>query len=292
MAPPLPPPVTTWGTRPGYTDAQIKARFGSNARLVRLANGKWGVIAPGTGWIGTPGATTGAPAPGTAGAAPAPAAAPPPAPPPVSYGQEARMQGYNDQIASLPGVYDPQRMRLYAEGARRLSDEGYFDVSRAEVASNDPNATTYQVMGSGVGQRARGAFNDTQAAANSRGMLFSSATREAHGQQQKAIANAREAILRGLAGQQDQITAEQAQRTASLRGDLATGQGEYADWRSQQMAPIPPDTSGAPASTGGRGTPVASYAFRPNTTTLDRQYGVGGYRLTRAGNGKWVVSRV
>ena len=234
-----------WSTRPAYTPAQIAARFGAGARLVHMGNGRWtvaGITAPAA----------------PAGTAPVP---PAPGPLPVSLGRQAGIDSLGEQLGALPGIYNPQRLSLYAEGARGLTDQGYFDRATADVAATGPDgSTSYKVVAGPDGQLYRDATNQTAAAANSRGMLFSSATREATARGATALTNARDAILRRLSSGQDDITRQQTGQATSLRGDLNTAQGDYTDWQATQPVPPPPPpapgaAAKAPAGPAGPNNP-------------------------------------
>lgn len=277
----------TWTTRPAYTPDQVSARFGAGARLVRRGDGKWTIaggvtsapvpvpgapINPATGQpylpsrTGTgygPGVVQG---PGTPATAAGPASAPVPAAPglPVSFGQQAGIDAITGRISSQPGIFNPQRLALFAEGGRALTDQGYYDTAQTDVASTTADgSTSYRIVAGPDGQLYREAVNDTAAAANSRGMLFSSARREAESRRVTDLNNARQAILRGLSGQQDSITAQQLEGTTSLRGDLTRAQGDYADWRASQPVPVAPPsapmvTAPGPAGPAGPNNPRAA----------------------------------
>lgn len=250
--------------------------------------------APMPGWAakfknGGANPTTGttSPAAGSSGA-PAQTAAAAPPPPAVSYGQQAGIQGTQDQIAALPGIYNPQRLAGFAQGARGLTDQGYYDSATVGQRQVLPDGTiTYGVDAGPNGQAYRNSDNSIAAANNSRGTLFGSAAREQTGFATQGLNNARDAIIRGLGTTQDQTLADQAQRRASLGSDLAVAQGNYADWQAQQnVPPVTPAASAVSSATAARTT----YDFNPNRTTLDARYGVGKYKVTRAGNGKYVVT--
>lgn len=284
---------TVWNTRPAYTPAQVQARFGAGARLVRRGDGRWtiaGAAAPvpvpgapidpstgkpylptnrGTGYgPGTrPGPGTPATAAGPAGAAPA--SAPPPLP--VSLGAQAGIDSVTDQLGALPGIFNPRRLSLYTEGGRGLTDEGYFDTAQVDVAAQTPDgSTSYRIVAGPDGQLYREATNGINAAANSRGMLFSSATRESQASRARALTNARDSILRRLSSSQDSITGDQTQQAATLRGDLNTRQGEYADWRASQPVPPPPPQSVAAvaAARAPAGPPGPNNPRNPGTLVL------------------------
>lgn len=217
--------ATVWAAKPAYSDAQIKARFGAGARLVRRGDGKWTI----------------------AGASPAPAAsAPPPVPPaaapaPVSFGAQAGIDSINGRISALPDLYNPQRLALYAEGGRSLLDQGFYDTATTDVAATGSDgSTSYRLVTGADGRLYREATNDINASANSRGMLFSSATREAQGASARDLNNARESFLRGLSSKQDAITGAQTEAGVGLRNDLNQAQGDYADWKASQPVPVPP----------------------------------------------------
>lgn len=241
--------ATIWNTRPAYTDAQIKARFGPGARIVRMGDGRYTVA----------GATAAAPASGppAAGAGAAAVPAPPPA---VSFGQQSNIANLTAQRAGLSGIYNPQRQALFVEGARGLTDQGYFDIATPLVASTDPNtgAVTYQVAGRGDGRLFRDTANNISASANSRGMLFSSATRTGQRQARTELDNARQAALRRLAGEQDSITGRQTADYTGLSGQIGQAQGDYADWRASQAVPAPPPPSTTVASTPRPTAPSAA----------------------------------
>lgn len=186
--------------------------------------------------------------------APAPVPAPPaPVAPPVSYGQEAGIQSIQDRLNAQTGIYNPQRQALYTEGARGLTDQGYFDVATPGVTGTAADGSvSYGVTGSAEGRLFRDSRMGVQNAANARGAFYSSARRNAEALGQKQLSDARDAILRGLAANQDTITANQASSVTDLRGQLGTAQGDYADWRAQQVVPAPPASpSAAPAAAGG-----------------------------------------
>lgn len=195
-------------------------------------------------------------------AAPAPAA---PAPLPTSLGQEATIQGYQDQITSLPGTYNPQRLALYAEGARGLTDQGYYDRATVGTRTTGADGTiTYGIDGTGDGQAYRNAYQGIDNAANSRGALFGSAAAWGRQDAQTGLNNARDAVIRGLASRQDTLTADQAQARAQLGSSLGTAQGDYADWRAQQPVPPPTPASQDPApSAKALAAQVASASKRP-----------------------------
>lgn len=248
----------TWNARPSYTDAQLTARFGAGARLVRRGDGKWTI----------------------AGASPAPAASAPvpPAPattPPTSFARDAGIQGLNDQLTSLPGIYNPQRLALYAEGGRSLTDQGYYDTAQTDVAATGADgSTSYKIVAGPDGRLYREGTNDIRGAANSRGMLFSSATREAEAARARDLNNARQSFLRGLSGQQDSITGQQTERATGLRSDLNSAQGEYADWRAAQPVPAAP-TAPAPTMPTGPKTPVATAPTGPTGPNNPRATAAG-----------------
>ncbi len=264
----------TWNTKPAYTAAQIAARFGPGARLVQKG-GKWTVAGGTMGAVSSTapsirdGVTAGAPGVAAAGPVPpAPASTPPL---PVSLGKQAGIDSLTDRLSSLSGIFNPRRLALYAEGARGLTDQGFLDTAQADVASTGADgSTSYRIVQGPDGQLYRQATNDTNAAANARGMLFSSATREQQQAKARDLNNARDAILRQMSGRQDEITGSQTQSTADLRGQLSTAQGDYTDWRSSQPVPVPPSsqsvttTSTVPGPAGPKGpaNPAASHLGR------------------------------
>ena len=193
-----------------------------------------------------------------------PAPAPAPAPPPVSVGRQAGIDSITDRLAAQPGLFNPRRLALYAEGGRGLTDRGYFDKATVDVAAQGADgSTSYRLVTGPDGQLYREAINDTAAAANSRGMLFSSATREQQATRARDLTNARDSILRSLSSGQDDLTRQQAADTTSLRGDLPTAQGDYADWRSSQPVPVPP----APTAPAGPTGPAGSNPRAPGWAT-------------------------
>lgn len=267
----------TWKVKPAYSEAQIRARFGAGARLVRRGDGSWTIA----GAAAAPAA--GAPA---AGGAAAPAL--PPTAPPVSLGAQAGIDSLTDLISSQPGIFNPQRLALFAEGARGLTDSGYFDRATADVAATAPDGSvTYRVAVGPDGQRFRDAANDAAAAANSRGMLFSSANREEQARRRTDLENARQAILRQLSGRQDDLTRSQLDSTQQLRGDLSTRQGEYADWRAAQPVPppAPPTPTPTPAAGGASGAPAGVRLPRVQPPRPS-QIVNGGRPTGRVGRGK------
>lgn len=278
--------ATVWNQKPAYTDAQIKARFGPGARLVRRGDGKWTVAGVSAAPSGVTGNT------GSAGSA---VPAPPP-PPPVSFGQQANITNLISQRAGLSGIYNPQRQALFAEGARGLTDQGYFDIATPLVASTDPatGAVTYSVAGQGEGRLTREAMGSIRASANSRGMLFSSATRTGQRQARGDLENARQAALRRLGGEQDTITARQTQDYTGLSGQIGQAQGDYTDWRASQAVPLP-----APASETVAATPRPAAAAAPGgLPRIIRNPGAGsidalrrrGYKRAGGSGNVWVLA--
>ena len=242
----------TWVANPGWNPAQVRARFGANARLVRTGDGRWtiaGASAPAGGGGGGTAAPAAPAAPesyaGAAPAAPAPPVAIPPAPPPVSFGQQANIDNLERQRAGLSGIYNPQRRSLYTEGARGLTDEGYYDIAAPVAVNTDPatGAVSYTVSGQGEGRVYRDNRSQINAGANSRGMLFSSATRADQNRAATGLENARQAALRRLAGQQDDITGRQTADYTGISGAIGQAQGDYTDWRASQAVAIPPPAS-------------------------------------------------
>lgn len=269
-----------WTSRPNYTPEQIRARYGPNAVIVRAGNGKFtvkgadperlGAVGPGGPYnTGTP-VTPGVAAPG---APPAPGAGVPPLP--VSLGFESQIQGINDQIGSLPGVYDPQRLALYASGARGLTDQGLYDLATADVAQAGPAGTSYTVRGIGQGAAYRDQFGQIYAANNARGTLYGTAARQQKNQAERGLNNTRDAIIRGLGQSQDQITREQAQQRIALGQALGQTQADYADYRAQQLAPVPP----APTAPAAQAVRVVT--SKPKTKPKPPNY-FAGVRRARA----------
>lgn len=186
-----------------------------------------------------------------------PAPPPPPAPLPVSYGQQAGIDAYGNQIGALPGIYNPKRLSIYAEGARNLTDQGLYDTATADVAGTGADGTvTYKILTGPDGRAYRQAYQSIGSSANARGTLFGSNAQRDTAQAQTSLNNQRDAYLRGLAGQQDATTADQASQLLGLSGQRSTAEGNYADWQAQQMVapPAPPSQAAAavpPPPAGG-----------------------------------------
>ena len=183
------------------------------------------------------------------------AAAPPPPPPPapaaapVSFGQQAGIDSITGRIAAAPDVYNPQRLALYTEGGRSLTDQGFFDTAQVDVASQAADgSTSYRIVKGPDGRLYREADSGINASANARGMLFSSAAREQRAAAARDLNNDRERFLTGLSSRQDAITGQQTETVTGLRGDLSQAQGDYADWRASQPVPVPPEAPAAPTS--------------------------------------------
>lgn len=213
----------------------------------------------------------------TPGALPPPPSAPEPLPPSLSF--DARLQGYTDRINSLPGIFNAQRGSLFAQGQRSLLDQGYFDTADVQEASRAADGSvTFRLQGGPEGQAFRGSRNNIAAGANSRGALDSSATRERVFYSNRDLTNARDSILRNLAGGQDDITQRQTTGLTELDQGRREAQGEYADWRANQsVAPVvPPAPPPAPATPGApRALPGnARWKVKPRNIPTKR---VGGW---------------
>ena len=247
--------AAVWDAQPSLTPAQVQARFGAGARLVRRGDGKW-TIAGGSGLTGTVTPTPApirngfTPPPGNAMAAPPPAAAatppvPPAAPLPVSFGQQSNITNLEAQRSGLSGIYNPQRNTAAINAARGLTDEGYYDVATPMAVSTDPvtGAVTYSVAGQGEGRVYRENRGNINAGANSRGMLYSSATTAQQRQSATALENARQAALRSVTDNQNASIAQQTSDYTNLSGQIGNAQGDYADWRAGQAVPLPAPSS-------------------------------------------------
>lgn len=223
---------------------------------------------------------------------------------PTSYAQEAAIQAIQDRIAALSGVYNPQRLALYAEGQRSLTDQGLYDpralyVEQAGQISPEGSATFGLTSPFGLtgqpswGRAYREQLSDTAGAFGSRGAFFGSARADQQLRQVEALNNARDAIQRRIASEQQGITGQQTEQRAGLAGDLGTAQGSYADWRASQQAAIDEDRQGvvpsdqAPVARPRQWTGTAA----PNLGSLSSRWGipVKQIRVTRPGGGGYLA---
>ena len=220
------------------------------------------------------GATAGTAAGSTQGSTTATPATPPA--PARSYGQEAGIQGTQDQINAQPGIYNPKRLSIFAEGARSLTDQGLYDTAQVGQRTAQQDGTiTYGIDAGPNGQAYRNAANNVAAANNARGTLFGSAAREQQATAANALNNQRDAYLRGLASQQDTTLADQAQQTRTLSSQLASQRGDYTDWQAQQPVPAP-TAQDAVSTAAAAPQPTKTYAEflagRKSTEALARQW--------------------
>jgi hypothetical protein len=253
--------AATWSARPNLSPAQVQERFGPGARVVRMGDGRWTIA----------GASPAATAPAAPEPA-APAAIPPQPDDPVSFERDSNIKLLIAEKAGLSGIYNPRREEIFIEGARGLTDEGFYDVAAPVAVTTDPvtGAISYQVAGQGKGRVARDNRNTIAASANSRGMLYSSAAREQQGRATTDLRNAREAALRRLAGQQRALTGQQMGRVAELSGQIEQAQDEYKDWRNTQMVPVAPPVAESFAPPAFAGSPAPRPPALPPTPGLPR----------------------
>ena len=234
-----------------------------------------------------PSAPAAPPAPGGGAAESAPPAAPPL---PTNPFLEESLVDIEEQIAGLPGRFNPLRLRLASNTAADLARLGLFrDVIARETKDADGNVTFRLVTGPD-GRAYRQAFRRTDASHASRGTLNSSFAQHDRQASRRALDDQRQAALRGFGERQEGITAQQAAALRGLQGERRGVRGSIAEWQAAQQAPPAPpqpESVGAqpPRPAGNQDLPRTIFyaSDRGLQAKLDNRFGLGTYEVRKRG---------
>lgn len=262
-----------WAAKPTHTPAQLQARFGAGAQLVRAGDGRWVVKVP----DGSP-AAQGQPA-SAGGGVPAPAPAAAPAPPPIPQfdpTNDPRYQGLQRELRALPTSGNEARRQFALTALRDLVSEGFFEGGqvfesgrRGSGINTDAGAEIQNLL-FGVRTGARGrVFRDALAqnnrGFNAAGAFFSSAREDANTDTLHQIGSSVNAALNFAADQQNTSLTQQGKGTTAIRGQLTDLtellRGEHQDrFEPAAGTPTPAELDGGPQPAGEAGNPAAAAA--------------------------------
>jgi hypothetical protein len=173
---------------------------------------------------------------------------------PVNAGYQARIDLALQGIAGLPGIFNPERRSLAYNTAAGLNEAGLTRDLQVEQVDEGGNLV-YGLVRGADGKLYSQAHREISDVHGDRGTYYSSLNVRDQRDARQELDARRNAAFRGFGERQSAITSEQAERERGLRGDLATGRGDYAQWQAEQNAPTPAAPAAAPG--GGPGSIIS-----------------------------------
>ena len=157
---------------------------------------------------------------------------------PVSAGYQARIDTANTGLAGLPGIFNPQRRSVAYDAAAGLNEQGFTRDTMPQAIDEGGNIV-YRLVRGQDGRLYSQAFRKVGQQHNARGTFFSSFAQRDQRDARQQLDSQQNAIMRQFGAAQQGLTDQQAAQDRSLRGDLASTRGEYADWQAAQQVPDP-----------------------------------------------------
>lgn len=232
---------------------------------------------------------------------------------------ETNFQALLTKLGGIGSMANADREKSANTARRTAWDRGLSDETQVEQAGTKAgnaglgtaDAITYKIKMGPDGRAYRQAYLNTGASFGARGW-GGSEEKAAQWKARQDLNTARNDLTDGLSSEQNQSVIKQGTDEGDVIGDISKTVTDYGQWKVDKM-PQSPNMGGSGAGGGdagaGGGTPAAppapdrfrgiavggvlgKYDAKPNTKTLDAAYLPGNYKINKAGNGKYVVTRL